>query len=268
MGGSGLAAADLDLDAALARASELKQPLIVLVAESARSKADDDARRLLESRAVKDRSNHAVIFVLDISVSRNRATATRFHIVETPLLLCLTPRGVIVSRDVKPLTAGLILQRIGEVVQQWPDLDAKLVSLVNDAGKDANTTTAQFDLTDFLLAHHNAVEAIPHLAALAHSETTAPDARIRAWVALVRAHFWIAEPEKARHEAQDLMATLGTTTPEARAAGEFVLGSQDSTTIRLARARTEFEAAIAAAPDSSYGKQAAEALANLPKSGQ
>ena len=186
---------------------------------------------------------------------------------ETPLLLCLTPRGVIVSRDVRPLTADLVLQRIQEVAQQAPGLDAKLVSLLNAAAKDANNAGAQFDLTDFLLAHHNAVEAIPHLALLARSETNAPDARIRAWVALVRARFWIAEPEKARHEAQDLMAALGAATPQARAAAEFVLGSQDSTTIRLARARTEFEAAIAAAPDSPYGKQAAQALANLPKNG-
>ncbi len=259
------AAAGADLDAALIRASELKQPLIVLVAESGQSKADDEARALLTSRAVQAWGDRAIFFELDVGVSRNRAAATRFHIVETPLLLCLTPRGVTLSRDEKPLAASLVLQRIGEAVQQAPELDARLASLESAARKNTGDLAAQFDLANFLVAHYNALEAIPTLATLAHSEANPPDARIRAWTLLIRAHFWIAEPEKARHEAENMMATLGTTAPDARAAGEFVLGSQDAGTKRIARARAEFEAAIAAAPDSPYAKQAAVALANLAK---
>jgi hypothetical protein len=260
------AIAGADLDTALARSFKLKQPLVLLVVESGQSKADDDARALLASRTVKAASRGARIFVLDIGVSRNRAAAARFHAVETPLLLGLTPRGIVVSRDEKPLTASLLLRRIGEAVQQAPDLDAKLAALEEAAGKNTAAPAVQFDLTDFLLAHHNEAEAIPPLAALAHSQEPPPDARIRAWFDLSRAHFWIGELEKARHEARDLMATFGDVKPEARAAGEFLLGAQDAAnTLRAARARTEFEAAIAAAPDSPYAKQAAKALAKLPK---
>jgi hypothetical protein len=249
----GLSVTASEFDTALARASELKQPLIVLVAESGQSKADDHALSLLKSRAEKA----ALLLPLDLSVSRNRAIAARFHPVKTPLLLCLSSKGIVISRDENSISRSLLSKRIEEAARQAPALDAKLLSLEDAA--------SPFDLTDFLIAHHNAAEAIPRLEKLAHAETNSPAPRLRAWVDLIRAHFWIDEPEKGRREAQALMSTLGTALPEARAAGEFALGSRDAELKRIARARTEFEAATAAAPDSIYGKQASEALASLPK---
>ncbi len=64
----------------------------------------------------------------------------------------------------------------------------------------------------------------------------------------------------------DLIAKLGTANPEARAAANLVLGNQDAANPkRITRTRQEYEEAVSAAPASSYGKQAAAALANLPK---
>ena len=258
------AAGGLNLDAGSARARELKRPLIILVAELGQSRADDEACASFESPSVKATHDRSMTVVLDISVSRNRATATRFHVTETPVLLCLSSRGIIISRDEKRITKSLVLKRIEEARQESPELDGQLVSLEKAAGNGANDVAAQFQLTDFLLDHHNSFEAIPLLATIAHSEANASALRIRAWVALARAHYWIAEPEKGRHEADALLATLGPRTPEARAGGEFALGLQDASAKRPALARQEFEDAIAAAPDSPYGKQAAAALANLP----
>jgi hypothetical protein len=82
---------------------------------------------------------------------------------------------------------------------------------------------------------------------------------------MARAHLWIGEPEKARHEAKDLIATLGPTASEAIAGGNLVLGLQDITAKRYELARREFQAAIAAAPQSAYAAAAADELANLPK---
>ena len=257
----------VDLNAALAQADAAKQPLVLLVVESGQSEADDAARAMLESGVVKARSGAAKTVLLDISVSRNRAVATRFHVVTTPLLLCLSSRGIIASRDEPPISKDFLLQRIGEVERQGPDLDTKVTAL-EIAARHANNTDAEFGLADFLLAHHNAFEAIPPLAVVAHSEANPPAVRVRAWVELIRAHFWIAEPEKARHEAAAMIATLGPGTPEAGAAANLVLGLQDITTKRVARARKELEEAVSAAPDSVYGKQASQALANLPGTGQ
>lgn len=259
---------EVDFNASLARASELKQPMIVLVAELGQSRADDTAVSFFESKTVKDMSQDAVMVLLDISDSRNRATATRFHVSETPMLLCLSSRGVIISRDQKPITRNLMSKRIGEATRQGPQLDAQFDALSNAARREPGDFAAQFALTDFLLDHHNAVEAIPALAAIAHSESNAPAVRIRAWVALARAHLWIAEPEKGSHEAEALIAELGAQNSEARAGGQLVLGFYDSASKRPALARQEFKAAIAAAPESLYGKQAAQALANLPKAGK
>jgi hypothetical protein len=122
-------------------------------------------------------------------------------------------------------------------------------------------------LADFLLSHQNPREAIPHLAN-ARSESANPDQRVRAWVELARAHLWIAEPEKGRHEANDLIAVLGPKIAEAQAGGNLVLGLQDANAKRFALARRELEAAVAASPESEYGKQAAEALAKLPGVGR
>jgi hypothetical protein len=254
-----------ELEAAVARASELKKPLVVLVAEAEASRADDRAIAALNSE-VKQQTNGVAFVLLDVSVSRTRATAARFHALETPVLLCLSSRGIVISRDGAPITRSLIEQRVSDAARQSPVTDEMLQSYAHMAAVGADAPS-QLKLTDFLLAHHNAFEAIPKLEAVAHSDAAPAALRVRAWVDLARAHLWIGEAEKGRHEAEALMATLGTTTPEALAGGNVVLGVQDATAKRAALARTEFEAAVAAAPDSPYGRQASEALANLFKNG-
>jgi tetratricopeptide (TPR) repeat protein len=252
-----------DLDAEIARAAGLQRPILVLVAESGQSHADDHARTLFQTLPAE---NNGIVFILlDLGISRNRAEAARFHITDTPVLLCLSPRGLIVSRDAEPITHALLTRRVGEVAQKGPELDAKLDLLAQAASQNPNDAQARFEMANFFLAQRNDHEAIPHLESVAHNEATDPPLRIRAWTALARAHLWIAEPEKARHEAQDLIAVLGPKMPEARAGGNLVLGLQDAANVkRIPLARHEFEEAIAAAPNSVYGKQAAEELAKLP----
>jgi hypothetical protein len=259
-----LSAATPDLDAEIARASNLHRPILLLIAESGLSKADDQAQALFETWAVKDNRESIVSVLLDVGVSRNRVEAAWFHATNTPVLVGLSPRGVIMTRDQMPITKELVLSRIENIKQRAREMDAKFAPLEEAAAKDGNDVTAQLELADFLLAQRNAREAIPHLAAVAHSESADPARRVRAWVELARAHFWIAEPEKGRHEAQDLITVLGPKMAEARAGGNLTLGTQDATAKRMALARREFEAAIAAAPESDYAKQAAEALAKLP----
>ncbi len=257
-------AATPDLDAEIARASQLRRPILLLVAESGLSKADDQALALFETLAVKDSHESIVSVLLDVSVSRNRVEAAWFHATNTPALVGLSPRGVIITRDEMPLTKELVLSRIEEIKQRAHELDAKFASLAEAVGQDGNEATAQLRLADFLLAQKNAREAIPHLEVVARNEAADTTLRVRAWVELVRAHFWIMETEKGRHEANDLIAILGPKTPDARAAGNLVLGMQDANPRRMALARRELETAISAAPNSDYSKQAAEALAKLP----
>jgi hypothetical protein len=255
----------VNFHAEASRVAELKQPMVVLVAEVGRSRADDNAWSLLQSPSVKAAGEQTVTVLLDIAVSRNRATATQFHIRDAPLLVCLSSRGVIISRDEGPITKKPVLHRIDQARQEGPLLDAQLASLENAFARATNDPAAQFALPEFLLAHHNAREAIAPLEAIAHAKTNPTGLRIRAWVALVRAHYWVAEPEKGRHEAENLIATLGAESPEARAGGELVLGIQDANGKRPALARQELETAVAAAPNSPYGRQASEALMNLSK---
>lgn len=257
-------AATPDLDAEIARASQLQRPILLLVVESGLSKADGQALTLFETLAVKGNHESVVSVLLDVSVSRNRVEAAWFHATNTPVLVGLSPRGVIITRDQMPLTKELVLSRIEEIKQREHELDSKFTSLEEAVGKDGNDAIAQLRLADFLLAQKNAREAIPHFEIVAHNEAADTPLRVHAWVELVRAHFWIMEAEKGRHEANDLIAILGPKTPDARAGGNLVLGMQDANPRRMALARRELEAAIAAAPNSDYAKQAAEAIAKLP----
>jgi hypothetical protein len=259
------AMADSELDNALQRSAQLKEPLIILVAESGQSHADDAALKLMDSPAIAAMTKQVVTVVLDLSVSRNRAVAARFHPVETPLLLCLSSEGVIISRDEKHISKSELLKRIEDARQHGAELDAKLDQLREDAAKGGDGTEARLRLSDFLLQHRNSFEAIPVLEGVVHSKTNSPPARVRAWVSLARAHLWVMEVEKARHEADDLIATLGQEDPEAIAGGNLIHGIQDANGKRAALAREEFRAAIAASPDSAYGKEAKEALVKLPK---
>ena len=119
-------------------------------------------------------------------------------------------------------------------------------------------------LADFLLAHHNDEQAIPHLKQVAEDERAELPLRVRAWTALGRAHLWIIEPEKARYSAQALITTLGPRSPDAIAGGNLVRGLQDTRAKRYGRAREEFSGAVAASPDSPYGREAADLLGKLP----
>jgi hypothetical protein len=261
-------AAALDLDAEIARASSLGRPVLILVTEPGLSPAEDHARTLFENVTAGARNGGILSIVLDLNISRNRAEAARYHITDTPLLLCLSRRGLIVSRDPQPITKELVLDRIRDVAQRGRERDAMFGLLEEALARNQNGATAQLALADFLLASENAREAIPHLELVARSKAADTARRVRAWVDLARAHLWIAEPEKGRHEAEALITELGPGAPEARAGGNLVLGLQDAKSKRMAVARREFEAAIAAAPDSVYAKQAAAALATFPGEGK
>src|SRR5580704_12002941 len=103
--------ASVDLDAGLSAAFDLRQPVLVLIAERGHSaddqpdaaSEDDKAIALLEDAAVKTKLDRITPVLIDLGISRNRATAARFHITDfdTPMLVCLTPRGLILSRDEK-----------------------------------------------------------------------------------------------------------------------------------------------------------------------
>jgi hypothetical protein len=257
----------VDLEAIVRHSFELKQPEIMLIAESGGSRADDKALAAFQSRAVQARTNSAVMVVLDVSLSRNRATAAPFHILQTPLLVCRSSMGVTVSRDAGAITRELILRRIDEAAAQGPGLDAKARSLEQAVVSTTNSAAAEFHLAQFFLAQQDQWAATDPLWDIAHSDASPVPLRIRAWVLLARAQLWAAEPEKGRHEAEALIATLGDKTPEARAGGNLVLGLQDANAKRTDLARQELQAAVSAAPDSPYGKEAAATLANLPKGG-
>lgn len=258
-----------ELGATQARALESGRLVIALIIDPANGAMDNSARaEFLSRRAARTADRGVLLAMLDLSDSRTRATAARFHPVQTPLLLCLSPHGVITSRDQAPITESLILERMRQAPAQSSELDAKLEQLQSAARGTTNGAQAQMQLADFLVEQGNAAEAVPVLATVAHSDTVDSALRIRAWAALAGAHTWIGEAEKGRFEAQALMATLGPANPDARAAGYLVLGNQDATNAkRFARARREFQEAISAAPDSTYGKQAEAALAGLPRGG-
>lgn len=254
--------ATVDLDAEVARADSQGKPILLLVTEPGHSAADNS--RLIR-RCSKNITEHGIISIeLDINVSRNRATALRFHITNTPVLFCLSPKGLIINRDEAPITKSLLFQRIEGIGAKATELDEKLGLLQGSVAQSSNATPAEFELANFFLAQQNAREAIPLLETVARTEAANTTLRISAWANLARAHLWVAEPEKGRHEAAALIAVLGPRSAEARAAGNYVLGIQDAAARRTARARQEFEIAINAAPDSPYAKQAAAALAMLP----
>src|ERR1700677_3345700 len=139
------ARADANLYAAMDRAIAFKQPLVVIVGDSGRSRTDKSAFLLLETKEVKAKMDQIQQAVLDLSVSRNRVTAARFHVTETPVFFCLSSKGIIISRDEKHLKPSLVLKRIEEAAQRGPELDAKLSALKLAAGLDRKNMTAQFD---------------------------------------------------------------------------------------------------------------------------
>jgi tetratricopeptide (TPR) repeat protein len=163
------------------------------------------------------------------------------------------------------LDKALVLRRIAESFRDGPALDAQLAALRRGAETNPDRCAALVELADFLLAHRNALEAIPDLAAVAHNETCADPQRVKAWVALARAHLWVGEPEKARVEAENLIASLGAHLPEARAGGKLILGIQDANLKRPALARQDFKEAMVLAPGTPYAKEAADMIEDLRK---
>jgi hypothetical protein len=257
------ATATPDLNASLAQAAAAARPTIILIVESGQSRADDRAHALFDAMEASGQLQNVLPLLLDLGASRNRATAARFHATNTPVLLGLSPKGLIVTRDEKQITKELILNRIAEVARRSPDLDTKFAALLAVTQKEGNSPAAELELGDFLLSISNAREAIPHFEKIAQDTSAATNLRVCAWVDLVRAHVWIAELEKARHEADNLIATLGPTSPEALAAGKFALGLEEIAAKHQKVARQQLQAAIAAAPESDYAKQAAATLKSL-----
>ena len=259
------------LDAAYVRASGSHLPLVLLVAEPGATRADDNAWAMLRNselrKTLRKTTNQVVASRLDMSISRNRAQLTRFHVIRTPLLLCLSPQGILVSRDVPPITEKLISTRIEELVRRAPELDAKFASLEQAVARDTNNAAARSALADFLLGQQNALEAIAHLEVIAHSERNPVNQRTRAWIELARAHLWVGEPEKARQEAQSLDAALGARDSQARAGSKLILGIHDANLKRPDQARQEFQSAIDLAPGSPYAREAAQLLEELRKGG-
>ena len=258
-------AAVVDLDAVIEKAAKAKQPVVILIGEFGPNGADRAAGELFDSPAIQSKAGGAELLKMDLTSSRNRASAAQYHTVQTPVLVCLSSKGVIVSRDQGPITADLLMKRMDGLGKRAADLDAKLMLLRNASPPTKKELTQESALAEFLLAQRNAREALPYLDDLASSDSLLLADRVNAWVAMARAHLWIGEPEKARHEAKDLIATLGPTASEAIAGGNLVLGLQDITAKRYELARREFQAAIAAAPQSAYAAAAADELANLPK---
>jgi hypothetical protein len=274
-------AAGPDLDAELARARAERRPVLVLVTEEGKSPEDAAARALLGDPEVRARAEKTWIVVdLDLDASRSRAAATRFHAATTPLAICISSGGVIVSRDEK-VTREIVLSHMDAAERTGPEIDRTLASLEEaTAGKCVSSVVAgewtrsvyavgtdadRMKLADFLVEHGNAHEAIPHLETVRRSGEADLALRDRAAVLEVRAHYWVGEPEKGRHVAEELIATLGATSADARAAGYFVLGAQDVQGRHKELGLRELDQAIAAAPDSVYGKQASELRAKVAK---
>src|SRR5581483_1860479 len=186
--GAAGAATPVDLEAKQSLAAKFDSPLVILVVESGRSRADNNAMTIFGTPTFTGAAEGVTTAGLDIRNSRNRATVERFHLQRTPLLLCLSSRGIIISRDDREVTADLAAARARQALEQGPGLDEQFAALKEAARENPTNAGAQFHLTDFLMAHGNAAEAIPILAGLAHAEAAAPRDRIRAWVELGRAH--------------------------------------------------------------------------------
>ncbi len=246
-------------DAGLLQARRRGLPVAVLVFDPGRGDADRAARTAFELSTAG-----AVPVELDLTSSRNRADAAPLHGLEAPTLVCLSSHGVICSRDDRDITGERVRRQIAQAAGQGPQLDAELDRLSAAAEAHPDDVTPRMALAGFLLSHHNDREAIPHLRRVAADASADVDVRVRAWVALGRSHLWMVEPEKARHAAQALMATLGPRSAEAMAGGNLVRGLQDIKAKRFDRARDELAAAATVAPASDYGREATGLLATLP----
>jgi hypothetical protein len=252
----------VDLDPAIANAHG--HPIVLLIGEFGPAGKDCSSRGLLTDPAVQDLKDGCDLLTIDLGISRNRAAAARFHTVQTPVLVCLSSKGIVVSRDVGNIDGNLLIKALAGLSSRAADLDAKFDALQNAVASNNTDPTARLALANFLLNQGNDREAIPFFKAVADADAVETGMRVEAWVAMARCHLWIAEPEKARHDAKALIAILGPNSNEAIAGGNFVLGLQDATAKRFTLARQEFEHAVSAAPESVYARQAAASLSQLP----
>jgi len=250
----------IDIDAELSQASAAKKPITVLLVDPGNSVDDRNLLSYFKWSADKLHQMGSRTLIIDVSLSRNRATATRYHLFNTPVIVCLTPRGLVFSQDARPGFHKILPERVENLVAGWAELDGRLAQLEHGLERDTDKIHAHMRLAEFLEAQDNKREAIPHFEAVAHEFGADLNERVKAWETLARCHFWVAEPEKGRHEATDLISTLGPKTPDAIAAGNYDLGLQDYVAKRYSRAREEFDAAVAASPDSEYGKKAKNLL--------
>jgi len=257
-----IAPAGPDLDAELARAREKKCLAVVFVTES---QSPIPARFLLEDPEVRARMEKHVLVDLDVNVSRSRAAAMRFHLRDTPtpFVVYLSSQGLELARDVKEITKAGVLRHIEEAEREGPKEDAVLAELEAVSAQDPGDSGAHTAIAAVQVDLHDMQGAIPHLEKVARSERADLPLRVRSWVNLARAHYWIGENEKGLHEARDLMATLGPRSPEALAAGHLVIGIAHAAAGRREKALEELDAAIAAAPDSDYGRKAQEERSKL-----
>ena len=170
----------VDLETEISRASKTQHPLLVLVTETEPGAADTQARAVLADTPGDGPRDRVTPVLIDLANSRNRATAARFHFTELPLLVCLSPAGVILSRDEPPIAKDLVRKRIEQGVQLAPEVDREFASLQGAVAKNANDLAAKLKLADFLIAHQNAREAIPLLEAVATSDAVEMKDRVRA----------------------------------------------------------------------------------------
>jgi hypothetical protein len=271
----------VDIDTEIAKAADANTPMVLLIGDFGPGGDDEKDRHLLSDPVIVSRSQGVKLLAIDLSVSSNRAMAARYHIAKPPILVCLSPMGLIVSRDEAPLTPTLAVKRMDGLPRRAAALDQTFSRLKDllDNQRDITAKTGVepgvqsrgkpiAPIAAFLLDHHNDLQAIPYLYELSSSDSVSIKQRVDAWVSLARARLWIAEPEKARHEARNLIETLGPQFSDAVAGGNFVLGLQDAIAKRFGLARQEFQAAVTASPESVYAKQATIELAKLPKDTQ
>lgn len=257
-----------DLDATLEEARAKHQPVLVVVTEVGQRPSEarlsariDDAGvrdRIHDDTVVRETATRFAIVDLDLHVSRSRALAARYHLKATPLLVALSPRGVVVRRDEGDTTRESLLAHLDDALERGPAVDARLVALEAKVAAAPDDVDARLAVAGFLIGQESWREAIPHLEVVAHDARAEAAVRVHAWVDLARAHYWCGESEKGLHTARALIAELGPSDPEAIAGGNLVIARRHMETNRPDLARTELDRAIAAAPESVYGKQARE----------
>lgn len=245
-----------DIEADFARARAKGKPAVVVVTDSGEPEVARRVRAVLGDDRVRARLAGVEVVTLDLGGSRARAAALGLHVERAPAVLALSAGGRIVARDAQVASAGSVAALLEGAARDGPAVDAVIASFAAKVAADAGDVAARQALATTLLAHEAWREAAPHLEAVAASENVDVARRVGAWVALARARFASGEPEKGRRAAKELLARLGLTSAEARAAGNLLLGVRDGELGRRARALEELERAEGEAPGSAWAREA------------